>query len=75
MHFLKSVKRKFSLSRETQAYLKKNTISHTKRYGRKPKKEIMIGLSKTQQTKQKKSMAGNKLSKFKSALHQIKKLN
>jgi hypothetical protein len=29
--FLNSVKRKFSLSREAQAYLKKNT-SHTKKY-------------------------------------------
>ena len=32
MHFLNSVKRKFSVSREAQAYIKKNTISHTKKY-------------------------------------------
>ena len=58
MHFLNSVKRKFSVSREAQAYIKKNTISHTKKYWRKPKKEIMIRVLKRQQTKQK-NMAVN----------------
>jgi len=46
------VKRKFSVSREAQAYIK-NTISHTKNCWRKPKKEIMICILKRQQTKQK----------------------
>jgi hypothetical protein len=32
MRFLNSVKRKFNLSREAQAYLQKKTISHTKKY-------------------------------------------
>jgi uncharacterized protein YktA (UPF0223 family) len=51
MHFLKSVKRKFSLSREAQAYIKKYRITY-KKVPKKTKKKRMIGILK-RQTKQK----------------------
>ena len=53
IHFLNSVRRKFSLSREAQAYIKKYNITY-KKVLNEAKKEIMIGISKRQQTKQKK---------------------
>ena len=53
MHFLNSVKRKFSLSRQAQAYLPKYHITYKKVLKEARKKEIMIGILKRQQTKQK----------------------
>jgi hypothetical protein len=50
---LNSVKRKFSLSREAQAYIKIPCHIQNRTEGRK-KKEIMIGISKREQTKKKK---------------------
>jgi hypothetical protein len=58
MYFFNSVKRKFSLSREAQAYIKKNTSHHIQKSNEGHKKK-MIGISKRQQTKQK-NMAVNK---------------
>ena len=59
MHFFNSVKKKFSLSRQAQAYLQKYHITYKKVLKEAPKKEIMIGISKRQQTKTK-DMAVNK---------------
>jgi len=57
MRFLNSVKRRFSLSREVQAYIK-NTASH-KKVLKEANKERMSGISERQQTKQR-NVAVNK---------------
>jgi hypothetical protein len=52
MHFLNSLKRKFNLSREAQAYIKKYQITY-KKVLKEAKKRKMIGLLKRHQIKQK----------------------